>query len=445
MSQEVFKQFMELMKPFMKSHGFTKKNNNFYKRHPQGNVGIINFQKDRRSGSSFTINVSTYSYALAEFFLGYYGEKEVKKYPSAWDGHWCAPRIDSLIPSSERVNLANSKSLREIDKRFHGDLWWRLYYYEESSYTIYDIDAKELFDEVSPLIAKFAIPAIDQHLTDEQLKIWLEDIGNISFSAILLLALGEKEKLKTVLNKLLKDVQDPSVSNWLKADYDRIVKASGLDKEGFNLSGVVNFPPGKDRLSKEELLALYDSLREEDDADSKARRNRFMQLFSKVITLATPLMESQGFTQRKRSYDFCKRYSTEDVGIINFRTESLKLCISAGVYSHAGVEFGLANYEKEIVTHPRIIDCHWSVDSITSLGNKQSMDYGNIKDAWIGDCWECDSTVDVESLSHKIVHLITKVAIPVIDQLVANPQFHDAVIAKLKRMHDVVRKLDIRF
>jgi hypothetical protein len=57
--QEIFAPFMELMKPFMKSHGFTKKNNNFYKRYPQGNIGIINFQKDP-SGSDFTINVSIY-------------------------------------------------------------------------------------------------------------------------------------------------------------------------------------------------------------------------------------------------------------------------------------------------------------------------------------------------------------------------------------------------
>lgn len=440
MSQEVFKQFMGLMKPFMKSHGFTKKNNNFYKRHPQGNIGIINFQKDR-TGSSFTINVSTYSYALAEFFLGYYGEEEVKKYPSEWDGHW-RTRISGLIPrqSSERINLANSKSLREIDKRLPGDLWWRCSYFTPS-YTIYDVDTKELFDEVSPLIAKFAIPAIDQHLTDEQLKnFWLshKDIGNTHLATLLMLS-GEKEKLKTVLNKLLKDIQDHSGSNWLKADYDRIVKASGLDKEGFNLFGVVKFPPGKDRLSKEELLALYDSLREEGNADFEARWKRSMQLFSKVIIFATPPMESQGFTRRKKSNDFCKRYSTGDVGIISFRVDSLKLCISAGIYSYTGAEFGLANYEKEIVTHPQIIDCHWSVDS------KQSMDYGNIKDAWIGDCWECDSTVDIESLPHKIIHLITKFAIPVIDQLVANPQFHDAVIAKLKRMHDVVKKLNIGF
>ncbi|GFU17071.1 hypothetical protein NPIL_427081 [Nephila pilipes] len=108
---------------------------------------------------------------------------------------------------------------------------------------------------------------------------------------------GEKEKLKIVLNKLLQCIQDSSGSNCLKADYDIIVKASGLDKEGFNLFGVVNFTPGKNRLSKEELLALWNSPRE-DDADSKARRNRFMQLFSKVITLATLLMKSQDFTQR---------------------------------------------------------------------------------------------------------------------------------------------------
>lgn len=359
MDQEIFKQFMEFMKPFMKSHGFSKKNNNFFKRHPQGNIGTINFQKDRW-GSEFTINVSTYSYALAEFFLSYNGEREVKKYPSGWDGHWCT-HIGNLIPSSERVNLANSKSLRDIDKRLHGYLWWRCSYFMPN-FTVYNVDAKELFDEISPLIAKFAIPAIDQYLTDEQLKnFWLsrEDIGNTRLATLLMLS-GEKEKLKIVLNKLLKDVQDPSGSKWLKADYDRIVKAAGLDKEEFKLSGVVNFPPGKDRLSKEELLALYDSLREEDSADWEVQWKGSVQLFSKVIKLATPLMESQGFTRRKRSNDFCKRYATGDVGIISFKKEHdrLEFRISAGIYTYAGAEFGLANYEKKIITDPQVIDCH---------------------------------------------------------------------------------------
>lgn len=77
MYKDVFGSFMELMKPFMKSCDFTKKNSNFYKCHSQGNTGIINFQKDP-SGSYFTVNISIYLYVLAEFFLCYYGEKKSK-------------------------------------------------------------------------------------------------------------------------------------------------------------------------------------------------------------------------------------------------------------------------------------------------------------------------------------------------------------------------------
>lgn len=63
----------------------------------------------------------------------------------------------------------------------------------------------------------------------------------------------------------------------------------------------------------------------------------------------------------------------------------------------------------------------------------------------MGDCWEYDGVVDIESLSHKIVHLIAKFALPIIDQLVSSTQFHEAVITKLRRMHDALKKGHIMF
>ncbi|WP_339045369.1 DUF4304 domain-containing protein [Candidatus Mesenet endosymbiont of Agriotes lineatus] len=226
--EEIFNQFMELMKPFMKSHGFTKKNNNFYKRHPQGNIGIINFQK---YFSKFTINISIYSYILAEAFLAEFGEKEVKKYPSEWDGHW-RTRIDSLVPkqSPECINLANSKSIEKgfADRWPISDWWWRCYYVTSSD-TICEVDAKELFDEVSPLIAKFAIPAIDQRITDEQLKSLLfsykkPNSDDLQYLATFFLASGEEEKLNIVLNKLGKIVQNNPQSTGLKRKYDTFMR-----------------------------------------------------------------------------------------------------------------------------------------------------------------------------------------------------------------------------
>lgn len=233
MDKDVFEQFMELMKLFMKSHGFTKKGNNFYKRHPQGNIGIINFQKDP-SGSSFTVNVSIYSYVLAEAFLVRIGE-EVKKYPSEYDGHWRS-RISGLVPrqSPEYINLANSKNIeKRSDGKWDGhDAWWNLCNYS----TFFDDNpdameiatlAKELFEEVSPLIAKFAIPAIDQHLTDEQLKNhWFSSTNSnhLQYLATFFLASGEEEKLNIVLNKLGKYVQDNPQYTGLKRRYDTFMR-----------------------------------------------------------------------------------------------------------------------------------------------------------------------------------------------------------------------------
>lgn len=215
MYQEVFKQFMKLMKPFMKSHGFTTKDNNFYKRHPQGNIGIINFQRGPNLLGAFYINVSIYSCILAEAFLAESSNKEVKKYPSECDGHW-RWRIESLVPEEDYHKLGS----------YYSQCYDRWEYDENTNIEL-------LFREISHLIAEFAIPAIDQHITDEQLKnVWfaifleIEDPGSVMlrYLATLLHASGEEEKLKDVLSKLGKIVQDSPQCTGLKRKYDRFVK-----------------------------------------------------------------------------------------------------------------------------------------------------------------------------------------------------------------------------
>lgn len=217
MTQEVFKQFMEFMKPFMKSHGFTKKNNNFYKRHPQGNIGIINFQKGPNLLGAFYINVSVYSRVLAEAFLVKIGNNKVKKYPSECDGHW-RRRIESLVPEESPYHPKRSSYFSKI-----GDRWE----YDENT------NVESFFQKISHLIAEFAIPAIDQRITDEQLKsLWFaifleeEDPGSVMlrYLATLLYVSGEEEKLNAVLNRLGKIVQDNPQRTILKRQYASFIK-----------------------------------------------------------------------------------------------------------------------------------------------------------------------------------------------------------------------------
>lgn len=154
MYKEVFNQFMKLMKPFMKLHGFTTRGNNFYKHHPQGNIGIINFQKGPNLLGAFYINVSVYSHVLAEAFLVKIGNNKVKKYPSEWDGHWRS-RIESLVPEKSPYHPKRSPYFSKIGGRWE---------YDENT------NVELFFHEISHLIAEFAIPAIDQRITDEQKK-----------------------------------------------------------------------------------------------------------------------------------------------------------------------------------------------------------------------------------------------------------------------------------
>lgn len=149
----MFNRLMKLMRPFMKQQGFTSRGNNYYKRHPQGNIGIVNFQRNRDGLPKFTINIATYSLVLAEFFLAKFNQKKVAKYPLLGDYHW-QTRIGHLVPREHPA--------RQKDKFWQqvGDKWWD---YDDST------DVEELFKEISPLILEYGIPAIDKHFSDKQL------------------------------------------------------------------------------------------------------------------------------------------------------------------------------------------------------------------------------------------------------------------------------------
>ena len=232
MYQETFKRFMKVMRPVMKAHGFTSRGNNFYKRHSQGNIGIINVQKNWRGLPKFSINIGVYSLTLAEFFLEKLHQTNIKTIPSIPDSHW-QTCLGSLVPREHPVRQKD-----EFWKNV-GDKWWD---YEDIT------DIEELFNEIKPLIIEFGIPAMDKHLSDEQLieewivseKITKEhaelEVGELRAAterarvqilrdlSILLLAYGEKEKFKKMMFEFHEYLQRHPEYTGLKEDYDKIIK-----------------------------------------------------------------------------------------------------------------------------------------------------------------------------------------------------------------------------
>ena len=218
----------------MKQQGFTSRGNNYYKRHPQGNIGIVNFQRNRDGLPKFTINIATYSLVLAEFFLAKFNQKKVAKYPLLGDYHW-QTRIGHLVPREHPA--------RQKDKFWQqvGDKWWD---YDDST------DVEELFKEISPLILEYGIPAIDKHFSDKQLidefliseeitkKRAEIEIGELRAAAerarvqtlrdlsILLLAYGEKDKLKKMMSEFHEYLQHHPEYTGLKEDYEKLIKES---------------------------------------------------------------------------------------------------------------------------------------------------------------------------------------------------------------------------
>jgi Domain of unknown function (DUF4304) len=238
MYQETFKNFMKLIRPFLKQQGFTSRGNNFHKRHPEGNIGVINFQKNPDGIPKFTINLGVYSLVLAEFFLEKFNEKKIKKYPSLGDYHWNT-RVGSLVPKEHPA--------RQKDDFWYkvGDKWWS---YNDTT------DVEELFQEISPLILTYGIPAIDKHLSDKQLiDEWLAiaertkkrmeiEVGEhragtervrmqiLRDLAILLSAYGEKEKFKVMMSELHEYLQSRPELTGSKKDYDKLIRESTSEK-----------------------------------------------------------------------------------------------------------------------------------------------------------------------------------------------------------------------
>ncbi|WP_218813622.1 hypothetical protein [Rickettsiella endosymbiont of Dermanyssus gallinae] len=173
---------MKRMRSFMKTQSITSKANTFYKRRLQGNIGTINFQKNKEGYPRVTINLGTYSLLLAKYSLA----------------------------SAQHPPQQKNKD-------------WQTY-----SDTTHRIE--QLFNEINPLIVDYRNPEIDKHISDEQLKInWLSQRGTegackLKYLCVLLKHSGKKEQLNTVLNEFGEFMQSHPEFIVLKKSYDRFMQ-----------------------------------------------------------------------------------------------------------------------------------------------------------------------------------------------------------------------------
>lgn len=140
---EAYKLLLKDITSMLKEQDF-KKVGSYYYYQQDNNIGILSVQKSLNSSSSkikFTINVGVFCTSIYRFI-----HYEDKKNPTIDNCHW-KTRIGLLMPENE-------------------DKWWII---ENDSDT--ELLRKELFH----MMNFYVIPAIKNHITDNQLeKYWLD-------------------------------------------------------------------------------------------------------------------------------------------------------------------------------------------------------------------------------------------------------------------------------
>lgn len=178
-ASELYKELIKEIGRLLKAKGFSRKGNCFYLQ--QGyNWGLLDFQKSRKSTAdevSFTINLAVCSGRLLEFF----SQHSLGRKPSIGACQW-RERVGFLLPQRQ-------------------DKWW----------IVRDIEPTgSLMDELKGCLVGVAIPAIEQHLSDEQLcDEWssgrspgLTDLQRLVNLSVLLKVSGAGSALRDVLNEL---------------------------------------------------------------------------------------------------------------------------------------------------------------------------------------------------------------------------------------------------
>ncbi len=195
---EIFKDFLNLITPFLKEEGYSKKGNNFYIKGDK-NRGIINFQKSRESTNDlvkFTINFGIYSETLAQLEFVYN-----RSNPSVEDCQWGA-RVGLFMPE-------------------RNDYWWYIKLSDELTNIVL---------EIMNTIRSFILPEINKRLSDEDLiNNWMNggftgttEIGKFKYLTTLLKAKGELETLKQVVQNFMQQSQGKPIEKLAKEHLEEI-------------------------------------------------------------------------------------------------------------------------------------------------------------------------------------------------------------------------------
>ena len=189
----IFNDLLKQINVLFKKYGFKKQGNTFYKR-LNGNWALVSFQRSIKSTSSeifFTINLGVYSHTIADFFDAEMAEKK----PTIADCHWQV-RVGDFVGNGQ-------------------DIWWKVN--ESTNLTI-------LTQEIESLLIKYALPSIEQLISDEQLEnLWCSKLPDqLDFRpklnlAILLKKSGKIDELKLILKQLEKETEGKATESFFKA------------------------------------------------------------------------------------------------------------------------------------------------------------------------------------------------------------------------------------
>jgi hypothetical protein len=205
-ASELYKELITAISPLLKEKGFSRTGTRFYLR--QGNNwGLLDFQKSRKSTADetiFTVNVGVCSGKLLTFF-----SPDSPQKPSIEVCHW-RERLGFLLPDRQ-------------------DRWWVIRVTEPLS---------SLVDELKDYLAGAAVPAIERHLSDEQLcNEWLAgkssgltDIQRLINLSVLLKAAGAEDALRETLIELQAKSEGKPTAPMVKQHLRRLRQADSSNE-----------------------------------------------------------------------------------------------------------------------------------------------------------------------------------------------------------------------
>lgn len=178
---DIFRDVLKGVAIVLKEHGYSRKGNTFYIR-KEGNWGLVNLQKSRKSSAPneiFTINLGVCLQILVDFFA----PEKIDEKPQIEDCHW-RQRIGFLLPG-------------------HNDKWWSV---------TNETSIEQLVPEIQDCLLNSGVPEIDKLIGNEGLQsLWLSgqspgltDVQRLMNLSVLLKTSGASSQLETVLHQLEK-------------------------------------------------------------------------------------------------------------------------------------------------------------------------------------------------------------------------------------------------